>query len=125
MMKLLNSLYTVVSDALEAGRHDFTIRLNPEHFIYKAHFPGEPITPGVCIMQITQELLELSVGQPVAIQCVKNIKFLKVISPDTTTSLRYSFVKMVREDTTVKAQVEVQAGQEVYAKLSLICQITV
>ena len=24
----------------------FRLRLNPEHFIYQAHFPGEPVTPG-------------------------------------------------------------------------------
>ena len=23
----------------------FRLRLNPEHFIYQAHFPGEPVTP--------------------------------------------------------------------------------
>ena len=35
----------------------FRLRLNPEHFIYQAHFPGEPVTPGVCILQIGKELL--------------------------------------------------------------------
>ena len=55
-MKLLDSLFSIVSASSEDGRHVYTIRLNPEHFIYKAHFPGEPITPGVCIMQIAIEL---------------------------------------------------------------------
>ena len=57
-MKLRDSLYTIVSEFKGDGRHDFNIKLDPEHFIYKAHFPGEPITPGVCIMQIAKELLE-------------------------------------------------------------------
>ena len=46
-MKLRDSLYTIVSEFKGDGRHDFNIKLDPEHFIYKAHFPGEPITPGV------------------------------------------------------------------------------
>ena len=57
-MKLLNDLYSIISRTDGEGRCDFTIELNPQHFIYKAHFPGEPITPGVCIMQIAKELLE-------------------------------------------------------------------
>ena len=56
-MKLIDSLYKVISDTRSETGHVFSIELDPEHFIYKAHFPGEPITPGVCIMQIAKELL--------------------------------------------------------------------
>ena len=121
-MKLRDSLYTIVSESKGEGRHDFNIKLDPEHFIYKAHFPGEPITPGVCIMQIAKELLEEAVSQQLTLSCVKNIKFLRLISPSEITVLDYSLTKIVTEGDTVKVQVNVLSGEDVYAKLSLVCQ---
>lgn len=121
-MKLLNDLYSIISRTSGEGRCDFTIALNPQHFIYKAHFPGEPITPGVCIMQIAKELLEEAVSQRLTLSCVKNIKFLRIISPSEITVLDYSLTKIVTEGDTVKVQVNVLSGEDVYAKLSLVCQ---
>lgn len=121
-MKLLNDLYSIISRTDGEGRCDFTIELNPQHFIYKAHFPGEPITPGVCIMQIAKELLEEAVSQQLTLSCVKNIKFLRIISPSEITVLDYSLTKIVTEGDTVKVQVNVLSGEDVYAKLSLVCQ---
>lgn len=122
-MKLRDSLYTIVSEFKGDGRHDFNIKLDPEHFIYKAHFPGEPITPGVCIMQIAKELLEVAVSEDLTLSCVKNIKFLRIISPNEVTEICYSLAKISREDDQIKVQVTVTAGEDAYAKLSLICQI--
>ena len=122
-MILKNSLYTIVSSAVGDGKGDFAIRLNPEHFIYKAHFPGEPITPGVCIMQIAKELLEMSIGLSLELSCVRNVKFLRIISPAEVTEVDYVLQKIVRENDEVKVQVSVTSGEDTYAKLSLICRI--
>ena len=121
-MKLLNSLYRIVSESVTESGRDYNIVLDAEHFIYKAHFPGEPITPGVCIMQIAVELLSLHCGQNLVIDTVKNIKFLKIISPAETPEVCFSVSKVEAEDSKVKAQVSVSGGGETYAKLSLICK---
>ena len=121
-MKLLNSLYSIVSESVTESGRDYNIVLDAEHFIYKAHFPGEPITPGVCIMQIAVELLSLHCGKPLAIKKNKNIKFLKIISPAETPGVCFSVSKVEAEDSKVKAQVSVSGGGETYAKLSLICK---
>lgn len=121
IMKLLNSLYSIVSESVTESGRDYNIVLDAEHFIYKAHFPGEPITPGVCIMQIAVELLSLHCGKPLAIDTVKNIKFLKIISPAEIPGVCFSVSKVEAEDSKVKAQVSVSGGGETYAKLSLIC----
>ena len=122
-MRLLGSLFSIVSDSREEGRYDCVVRIESEHFIYKAHFPGEPITPGVCIMQMAIELLEEACGQSLALQCAKNIKYLKVISPTEITALDFSLDKIIREGDRVQSQICVAAGNEAYAKLSLTCQI--
>lgn len=120
-MKLLDSLYTIVSETANESGHEFELKLNPEHFIYQAHFPGEPITPGVCIMQIAVELFEVTLKTPIALNTVKNIKFLRIISPNEVTDVKYSLQKITKEDGLLKVQVTVSAAEEIYAKLSLIC----
>jgi 3-hydroxyacyl-[acyl-carrier-protein] dehydratase len=122
-MKLLDSLYSIIDQVVTDAEHRYTIKLNPQHFIYAAHFPGEPITPGVCIMQIAQELLSEHTGQALAIKCVKNVKFLRIITPNENPVVSYSLQKISREDESIKAQVSVSSEEGVFAKLSLVCHI--
>lgn len=122
-MKLLDSLYSVTNEVVTDVDHSYTIKLNAEHFIYAAHFPGEPITPGVCIMQIAHELLELHLGKQLDIDTVKNVKFLHVITPTETPVVCYTLQKVSVEERLVKAQVNVSYEGDSYAKLSLVCQI--
>lgn len=121
-MKLLNSLYVIKSTESDEDKYVFNITLDEGHFIYKAHFPGEPITPGVCIMQIAKELLEEAIKSPLNLTTVKNIKFLKIISPNEVTDICYTLSKIVEDGESVKVQVSVTAGGDIYAKLSLVCQ---
>lgn len=117
-MQLKNNLYTVVHSDETGG---FEIALNPECFIYRAHFPGEPITPGVCIVQTVAELLSDFVGKPLEICTVKNVKFLSVITPDATPRLLVQLKKVETDGCTVKAQATLTAGDDAKAKISLVC----
>lgn len=127
-MLLRNNLYTISQKEIEGLNGCFTIELNSSHFIYLAHFPEEPITPGVCIVQIGQELLELLLEESflkkyrLEIKKVKNVKFLSVISPKNNTTIVYTMkkVEMSEDATEVKAQIEVSFKDEIKAKISLV-----
>lgn len=123
-MKLLNELYSITQTECTDQEYNFRLHLNAEHFIYKAHFPGEPITPGVCIMQIAKELLEIATSSELELDTVKNIKFLNIISPDAVTDITYSISKVSEEQGCVKAQFVVSTADALYAKLSLVCRKT-
>ena len=129
-MQLKNNIYKIIGKEDESGVVDYTIQLIPSCFIYQAHFPGEPITPGVCIVQIGKELIEellaeqISKSQTLEIIKVKNVKFLSVISPNETKQLVYQVKKMdLSEDKTkVEAQVVVLSEHKMMAKISLVMQ---
>ena len=93
---------------------------NPEHAIYKAHFPGNPITPGVCIIQAAGELLENRLNRKLYLKIVKNVKFLSVIIPEEDKKIIYNFSNIVEDENSCKAQVVVNDETTVYAKISLI-----
>ena len=79
-MELKNNLYTIVSKEGVGLMVSYTIKLIPSCVIYQAHFPGEPITPGVCIVQMAKELIEellteqTAVAHHLEITKVKNVK---------------------------------------------------
>jgi 3-hydroxyacyl-[acyl-carrier-protein] dehydratase len=54
---------------------------NAEHPIFKGHFPGQPVVPGVCMIQLIQETLEQALDKPVQLVSSSQIKFLHVIDP--------------------------------------------
>ena len=118
-MKLQDNLFTVLSQQEEEGLATFQLRIHPEWPIYKAHFPGHPITPGVCIVQMVQKLLGLALNRDVTLRKVKNVKYLAIISPEEVSELTVSFTKIeAQEDGSLKVQAQVLAGETIYTKLS-------
>lgn len=95
------------------------IALNPEHEIYKAHFPGEPITPGVCQIQIVSELLSLCLNAKTFLTDIKNVKYLSVISPLRTTALTVIFKKMELAEETCSISAQIEGDGRIFSKLSM------
>ena len=125
-MKLKNELFTLTDAQLQEGSGRAVARLNASSFIYGAHFPGQPITPGVCILQMGVELLGELLGSRLEVASVKNIKFLSVISPRDTETVVYDYKKIDRsaDGREVKTQMVVTdlASGEVKAKISIVCE---
>lgn len=111
-MKLIGDFYWVerplpVADGMVYG---FDVRLNPDHFIFKAHFPGHPITPGVCLMQMVAELASVAEGCNLYARNIKNAKYTGVVSPDEVLTLRFVFTSRTEtEDGGLKVQTLVSA----------------
>ena len=81
-MKLNGDFFEVLTqESLENG-FQCQLSLNAEHTIYQAHFPGNPITPGVCLLQIATELLEQHEGVRLQLNTADAIKFRKPVTPD-------------------------------------------
>lgn len=118
-MQLKNSFYKVLSQKEEGDKYCCRIELQPEHIIFKAHFPGSPIVPGVCQVHIVGELLEEKLGRHVFLSEVKNIKYLSVMSPSTQTVYDVTFQKIQPAEDSCKVVVVYTADETPYAKLSL------
>jgi 3-hydroxyacyl-[acyl-carrier-protein] dehydratase len=80
---LLNKLYKIRSLNAIADGSGFMaeIELDPRHPLFEGHFPGNPILPGVCTVQIIRELLEQSVQKSLRMTRAGNIKYLGFVNP--------------------------------------------
>ena len=116
-MILKNALYRIVSSDVDTK--SFCVELMPDHVIYRAHFPDNPITPGVCIIQMATELLQEFETCEWTLHSVSNAKFLVAINPLEIQRLTYTF-KITPDDDALKVMVMVHHQGVNYAKFSLI-----
>ena len=102
---LLKDFYKVVQiEKISETKYNSIIELNKDHDVFKGHFPGNPVTPGVCMMQIIKELAQEIVGSSLIMTSSSNVKFMAIINPEINATLRLEleFVGDVSTDLKVK-----------------------
>lgn len=85
---LKDNLYTIQDLRKEANSIRISISIDAAHDIFKGHFPSIPVVPGVCMVQIVKELLTEAVQKELVLKKADHLKFLTVINPKETTSVR-------------------------------------
>lgn len=78
---MFDGLYTVESIVPEEGHVVADVRLNPEHAIFAGHFPGNPVVPGVCSIQMIKDTVALGMSRKVLLVDAPSIKFVAGIDP--------------------------------------------
>jgi 3-hydroxyacyl-[acyl-carrier-protein] dehydratase len=77
------------ADTVQAiGSIRYIIELDSCHPVYNGHFPGNPVVPGVCQVQIIKELVSMTIKQELILFRSDNIKFLSMIIPEKTPVLQ-------------------------------------
>tara|TARA_B110000091_G_C13700426_1_gene426043 strand:+ start:78 stop:452 length:375 start_codon:yes stop_codon:yes gene_type:complete len=86
---ILEKFYTIVSKEVleEEISFLFHIQINNEHQIFEGHFPDNPIMPGVCMMQITKDLVQSISGNILFMKKCTNVKFMAIINPNVNKDL--------------------------------------
>lgn len=95
---LIPDFYTVLQSNLSETQVDAHIKLNAEHPIFQGHFPNNPVTPGVCMLQICKELTESATSKSLIISSCKNVKFTALINPFTDPELQINLA--IKSDST-------------------------
>lgn len=89
-----------------------TIKLIPSCPIYKAHFPGYPITPGVTLVQIATEIM----GKQ--LKGARDIKFIEPIFPSADGPvLRYDWA--VSEEGRAQVSIFLLPEEKLCVKMTL------
>ncbi|SKC51441.1 hypothetical protein [Ohtaekwangia koreensis] len=96
---LLDNFYSITKKELSAGAGTAVIAINAEHKILQGHFPGQPVVPGVCMMQIVRELTEMAVSKKLRIIEGDNLKFLSIIDPRQNSEIEVTLTTKEENDT--------------------------
>lgn len=119
MQTILTDFYTLTSyEKAENGSFIAHIHLNKDHDIFKGHFPGNPVTPGVCMMQIIKELTEEFTGSALFLKSASNVKFMAIINPFETPDLKLQ-LDITEDGEDVKVKNITAFGETIALKLSV------
>lgn len=91
-MQKLTNFYTIIQQEQTDKNVVFKLRLNPAHPVYAGHFPGMPVVPGVCMLQMVKECVSMYAGVALRYETVISCKFLAVVNPEGEELFVISFV---------------------------------
>lgn len=115
---LHNSFYTLeTTPEITSTRVQATIRLNPDHAIFAGHFPGQPVVPGVCMLQIIKELLASATGQRIQLTRAGNVKFLTVLAPQAHAVVEVALNFESSEEGILLSEATISAGTARFIRL--------
>jgi 3-hydroxyacyl-[acyl-carrier-protein] dehydratase len=114
---LENSFYTVEKTESTQDTYNVGVVLNASHEIYKYHFPENPITPGVCLLQMTLELLNSRFERSLRLIEAKSIKFLKVINPIENPKIDFLIHYKIKNDL-IFTDINIVVGETVCTKIN-------
>lgn len=91
---LLGDFFTITEFQQEGNEVKAMLEIDASHKIFEGHFPGQPVVPGVCMMQMVKEILEKLLGRKTDLVKAHEMKFMVVINPEANNkvlaSLKYS-----------------------------------
>lgn len=120
---MFQNLYSIDNESLLDESFSYGISFNADHQIYKVHFPGTPITPGACQLEIIRQLAALYIGKDVQIIEVKNIKFLRIITPlENVSVIVEGQISRDQETGLIKCTAQISNADSVFTKVVMILQ---
>lgn len=106
----------------------YRCRLHPEAPVFKAHFPGFPVLPGVLTLKMVVDAINASQffsTQTLTVQSIGNAKYLAVINPQETQEVEISVTqkaeKNADEPAVFQFKATVQNGETRFATFSFSC----
>jgi len=113
---MLKNEFFVVTGIKYTDNNNFSalIDLNSSHPIFKGHFPGSPVVPGVCFIQIIREILEEVFSRKLYVKEVSNIKFMAIANPEIDNILELNYSLEHLSDTEIQAKVNISYNNKTY-----------
>jgi 3-hydroxyacyl-[acyl-carrier-protein] dehydratase len=100
---LLNNFFTISN--LQTAGFDIKVELviNGGHQIFAGHFPGQPVVPGVCMMQMVKEIMEEVLQKKSNLVKAHEMKFLAVIDPQQNNIIQAALKYTLEDNGTIAA----------------------
>lgn len=112
----MEEFYTVNSKNISPDQWNLNVSLNPEHSVYKGHFPQKGVAPGVMLTQMIKNIVEDELGKELKMSSARNIKFLNMMLPESAGSVDIQL--QVKEEDQIVVSAVAKIGEDIYFKIS-------
>ncbi len=117
---LIPDFYTVVNFHAGENQVNATIRLNANHGVYRGHFPGQPVVPGVIQLQIIKEMMEKGLEKTLLLEKVISAKYYSMIIPGETPELEIFIQLKLTEEGDYKITAQIGREDMVFTKIGVV-----
>ena len=83
-MSLNNDYFKIDNCTKDGDETLFNVTLLPDYCVYEGHFPGNPVSPGVCNIQMIKECAEQLAGKRFFLGYIARCKLSAVMTPQAT-----------------------------------------
>ena len=92
------------------------IKLNGQHEIFKGHFPGRPVLPGVCLLNIITDLLTEATKEKQFLKSADFVKFINLVQPEINTYIYVQLSKISETEEGLKLEASAFFENTVFLK---------
>jgi 3-hydroxyacyl-[acyl-carrier-protein] dehydratase len=94
------------------------VELNEKHKIFEGHFPGNPVVPGVCMVQMIKELVASALNKELTLVTGDNLKFMNIVNPLVNKILDFDISYKQVDDSVIKVNNTIFFEDKVFFKFS-------
>ena len=113
----MKGYYSTIHSSTNGLSGTFFVHLNPECEVYKGHFPGTPVSPGVCNIQMMLECAEKVARQTLRVRKINRCRFTTLLTPLTHPELEMHIDMQKKEDNSFLLNALIGKGEDVYQTL--------
>ena len=99
------------------GEYSCTMDFDPSFRGFEGHFEGNPIVPGVCLIETARVAAEAILEKNLETRCVVNCRFRRPIMASEQAAVKIKLQKI--EDALWKVKADIRVGGDICAQLQL------
>jgi 3-hydroxyacyl-[acyl-carrier-protein] dehydratase len=112
----LNNFFTYQIISQDSANIKVRINYDPGHKLYQGHFPDQPVTPGVVLIEILRQVLSMSLNKKLMLSMAREIKYLAPVLPGETNHIDYNIDYSVVEGS-ISAYCIISWQEKVFTKI--------
>jgi 3-hydroxyacyl-[acyl-carrier-protein] dehydratase len=116
---LLNTFFSIVNITSLDEKTLVEVEINKEHAVFEGHFPGNPIVPGVFLIQMIREVIEELQQTKFRIDKADEIKFMNMVIPGQSSHLTLEIQRRVKSENPYAYSIIVTDGVTVFLKMKV------
>ena len=113
---MIKDYYTINEIVQKEGATLFHISLCPDSIVYEGHCPGEPVSPGVCNIQMIKECAEQVAGKSLLLNNLQQCRLTTLMTPVQHPQVEVS-IHLEEKGDAYKLKATIGKGEEVYLDL--------
>jgi 3-hydroxyacyl-[acyl-carrier-protein] dehydratase len=105
----IDDIFIVEKLEYSPGQVRAILGINKNSAIFEGHFPGQPVVPGACMVQLVKDILCVALDANIILKKAASIKFTNMITPDSSPApqLIVTYKLIDNEDISVNAKITI------------------